>query len=255
MVTLIGLEVMLMKFQMILVEDDDQIRDGLSRFFPWDQLGFSMAGCFENGLKALEYIRHNPVDVILTDVRMPVMDGLDMLEKMRMENIDAYVVILSAYREFDYAQRAIELGVSNYIVKSTKYDELVEVFRRIHDSLENGVSATEISTSEPPINEELMEKLKNYIQTHIADVTLQSAAAYVNYSPIYLSRFFKEKAGINFISYLISEKMRYAAAMLASPANTLNTISEAVGYSNEKNFSRAFKKHYGITPAEYRKLL
>ena len=103
-------------YQMILVEDDDQIRNGLSRFFPWEQLGFTMAACFENGLKALQYVRENAVDVILTDVRMPVMDGLEMLERMRMENMEAYVVILSAYRDFDYAQKAIELGVSNYIV-------------------------------------------------------------------------------------------------------------------------------------------
>lgn len=59
-------------YQMILVEDDDQIRNGLSRFFPWEQLGFTMVACFENGLKALQYVRENAVDVILTDVRMPV---------------------------------------------------------------------------------------------------------------------------------------------------------------------------------------
>ena len=242
-------------YQMILVEDDDQIRNGLSRFFPWEQLGFTMAACFENGLKALQYVRENAVDVILTDVRMPVMDGLEMLERMRMENMEAYVVILSAYRDFDYAQKAIELGVSNYIVKSTKYDELVEVFRHIHDSLENGRAGIEINPQIAPMDDEVMDKLKVFIRQNIGAVTLQSAAEHVNYSPIYLSRLFKEKAGINFISYLIGEKMQHAAQMLSNSANTINIISEAVGYSNEKNFSRAFKKYYGISPVEYRKLL
>jgi YesN/AraC family two-component response regulator len=64
-----------MMYQLILVEDDDQIRNGLSRFFPWEQLGFLLSGCFENGLQALNYVRGHTVDVILTDVRMPVMDG------------------------------------------------------------------------------------------------------------------------------------------------------------------------------------
>lgn len=246
-----------MPYRMILVEDDDQIRNGLSSFFPWEQLGFVMTGCFENGLRALEYVRGNPVDVILTDIRMPVMNGLEMLERMRLENMDAYVVILSAYRDFDYAQKAIELGVSNYIVKSTKYDELVEVFRRIHKNLEEGRVGMEISAQLPPpaINDESLEKLKAYIRRNIATVTLQSAAEYANYSPIYLSRLFKEKAGVNFISYLIQEKMQCAAELLRSPGNAIITISEAVGYSNEKNFSRAFKKYFGISPAEYRKLL
>ena len=246
-----------MKYQMILVEDDDQIRNGLRSFFPWEQLGFALTACFENGLLALEYVRSHPVDVILTDVRMPVMDGLEMLEKMRLENMDAYVVILSAYRDFGYAQRAIELGVSNYIVKSTKYDELVEVFRRVHENLENGKTGLEMEKGLSPaeMNDEVLASIKLYIREHIASVTLQSTAEHVNYSPIYLSRLFKEKSGVNFINFLIQEKMQYAADMLRDPGNTIITISEAVGYSNEKNFSRAFKKFYGISPAEYRKLL
>lgn len=246
-----------MRYQLILVEDDDQIRGGLSRFFPWEQLGFDMAASFENGLQALEYVRSHHVDVILTDVRMPVMDGLEMLEKMRLENLDAYVVILSAYQEFAYAQRAIELGVSNYIVKSTKYDELVQVFQRIHDSLESGQGGMSMPEpmAAPEMSGELLTRIKDYIHTHIAVATLQSTADFVNYNPIYLSRLFKEKAGINFISYIIQERMQFAVELLRQPSCPISQISEAVGYSNEKNFSRAFKKYFGVSPAEYRKYL
>ena len=246
-----------MIYQLILVEDDDQIRGGLSRFFPWEQLGFTMAASFENGLHALEYVRSHHVDVILTDVRMPVMDGLEMLEKMRLENLDAYVVILSAYQEFSYAQRAIELGVSNYIVKSTKYDELVQVFKRIHYSLENGQSGLALSehVNAPEMSGELMKSIKAYILTHIATATLQSTADYANYSPIYLSRLFKEKTGMNFINYIIQERMQCAVELLRKPGCSISYISEAVGYCNEKNFSRAFKKYFGVTPSEYRKYL
>lgn len=246
-----------MLYRLIFAEDDDQIRNGLSRFFPWEQLGFSLRACFENGLQALEYVRLHPVDVILTDVRMPVMDGLQMLEKMRLENLDAYVVILSAFRDFDYAQKAIELGVSNYIVKSTKYDELVQVFETIHENLKNGRSGVEIRASLEPLemSGEVLDRIKGYIRENIASATLQSTADYVNYSPIYLSRLFKEKAGINFISFIIQERMRRAVELLRIPSQSMIQISEAVGYSNEKNFSRAFKKYFGVGPAEYRKLL
>ena len=246
-----------MKYQLILVEDDDQIRNGLSRFFPWEQLGFQLAASFENGLQALNYMRSHPVDVILTDVRMPVMDGLEMLEKMRLENLEAYVVILSAYQEFSYAQKAIELGVSNYIIKSTKYDELVHVFQHIYDNLLHGKAGYSIPDhmSPPEMNGEFLEKIKAYIRSHIAVATLQSTADYVNYSPIYLSRLFKEKAGINFINYIIQERMQCAAELLRKQNYSISQISEAVGYSNEKNFSRAFKKYYGVSPAEYRKYL
>jgi two-component system response regulator YesN len=246
-----------MMYQLILVEDDDQIRNGLSRFFPWEQLGFTLAACFDNGLYALEYVRTHAVDIILTDVRMPVMDGLEMLEKMRLENLDAYVVILSAFRDFTYAQRAIELGVSNYIVKSTKYDELVRVFQKIHESLESGQRGMDIHADQPPaeMSGEVLDKIKSYIRDNIASATLQSTAEHVKYSPIYLSRLFKEKSGMNFVNFIIQERMRRAAELLHIPGQSMNQISEAVGYSNEKNFSRAFKKYYGISPAEYRKLL
>jgi YesN/AraC family two-component response regulator len=131
-----------------------------------------------------------------------------MLEKMRMENLDAYVVILSAFQDFAYAQKAIELGVSNYIVKSTKYDELVRVFQKIHDNLDNGQSGVELHACQAPaeMSGEVLDKIKRYISDHIAAATLQSTADYVKYSPIYLSRLFKEKAGINFINYICSGK-------------------------------------------------
>lgn len=246
-----------MKYELIFVEDDNQIRNGLSHFFPWEQLGFNMTASFENGMQALDYVRNHHVDVILTDVRMPVMDGLEMLEKMRLENLDAYVVILSAYREFSYAQKAIELGVSNYIIKSTKYDELVQVFQRIHENLTKGKDALVLSDALSPVemSGELLQKIKDYIHSHIAVATLQSTADYVKYNPIYLSRLFKEKAGINFINYIIQERMQCAVELLRNPNCSICQISEAVGYSNEKNFSRAFKKYYGVGPAEYRKYL
>lgn len=216
-----------------------------------------MAASFENGLQALQYVRSHHVDVVLTDVRMPVMDGLEMLEKMRLENLDAYVVILSAYQEFSYAQKAIELGVSNYIVKSTKYDELVKVFQRIHDNLESGQGGLTLPEhmSAPEMSGELLACIKDYIRTHIATATLQSTADHVNYSPIYLSRLFKEKAGVNFISYIIQERMQCSVELLRKPSCSISYISEAVGYSNEKNFSRAFKKYFGVSPTEYRKYL
>ena len=232
-----------MKYELIFVEDDNQIRNGLSHFFPWEQLGFNMTASFENGMQALDYVRSH--------------HGLEMLEKMRLENLDAYVVILSAYREFSYAQKAIELGVSNYIIKSTKYDELVQVFQRIHENLTKGKDALVLSDALSPVemSGELLQKIKDYIHSHIAVATLQSTADYVKYNPIYLSRLFKEKAGINFINYIIQERMQCAVELLRNPNCSICQISEAVGYSNEKNFSRAFKKYYGVGPAEYRKYL
>ena len=98
-------------YQLVIVEDDYQIRNGLSRFFPWQQLGFQMAGSFENGKDALEFLRQNRIDVVLTDIRMPVMDGLTLAETLKREDICVTIVVISAYRDFDYARRAVNLGI------------------------------------------------------------------------------------------------------------------------------------------------
>lgn len=244
------------KYRLILVEDDDQIRNGLEHYFPWGEIGFSLEACLSNGLQGLKYVQEHDVDVILTDIRMPVMDGLEMLEKIRLENPSIYVVVLSAYRNFDYAQRAIELGVSNYVVKSTKYDDLMKVFKTIYGNLGKNDSGqyASVRIEESPMTEDIIVTLKKYIHSHIDSVTLQAAADYVGYNSIYLSKLFKQKMGVNFIDYLIKEKMSCAAEMLKVPQNSIAAISERVGYSSETNFSRTFKRYYGVSPAEYRKL-
>ncbi len=244
-------------YKLILVEDDYQIRNGLSRFFPWQQIGFELLQSFENGRQALEYIRDNPVDVVLTDIRMPVMDGLMLAEALKREHIPSMVVVISAYRDFEYARRAVNLGIRHYMVKSTKYDELIDVFKNIKQELDESAAQEQIP---PPAHEEehgdrIIAKITQHILSSMATASLQTAAAHVNLNPVYLSRYFKSKTGTHFIDYLISVKMKRAAELLQARESRISKISEMVGYSNEKNFSRAFKKYFGVSPNEYRKLV
>ncbi len=244
-------------YKLILAEDDYQIRSGLSRFFPWRQIGFELAGSFENGRLALEYARENRVDVVLTDIRMPVMDGLTLAEALKAEHNPALVVVISAYRDFEYARRAVNLGIRHYMVKSTKYDELIDVFKNIRLELDQSLAPPPVSHApqDEDAGDRIIAKITRYILDNMANASLQTAAAHVSLNPVYLSRYFKEKTGTHFVDYLINVKMKRAAELLQAKDNKIAKISETVGYSNEKNFSRAFKKHYGISPNEYRKLV
>ncbi len=247
-------------YRLVLVEDDFQIRHGLSHFFPWQEIGFAMVATFENGKQALSWLRENPADVLLTDVRMPVMDGLALIDALHQENIAICSVILSAHRDFDYAQQAMALGVHHYIVKSTRYDDLVSVFRQLRSNLD---AASEAATPLPlpaPLpsgahDERVIRLVKQCVKDDPAHACLQTIAGQVNLSPVYLSRYFKEKTGVHFIDYIITKKMTYAVALLKQQDKRLAQIAQMVGYSNEKNFSRAFKKHFGISPNDYRKLV
>lgn len=244
-------------YSLILVEDDYQIRSGLSRFFPWQQIGFNLVGSFENGRQALEYARANKVDVVLADIRMPVMDGLILAETLKKEHIPSLVVILSAYRDFEYARRAVNLGIRHYMVKSTRYDELIDVFKTIRQELDASSAQDQAppAPGEEETGDRIISKITKYILSDMAGASLQTAAAHVKLNPVYLSRYFKEKTGTHFIDYLIHVKMKHAAELLREKDSRIQKISEMVGYSNEKNFSRAFKKHFGVSPNEYRRLV
>ncbi len=246
-------------YTLILVEDDYQIRNGLHHFFPWQQVGFQMLESFENGQQALQYLQSHPVDVVLTDIRMPVMDGLTLAEELAARSEGPCVVLMSAYRDFEYAHRALGLGIRHFMIKTTRYDDLMDIFARLKGELDaqgtpviagEGARFAHVDTSDGTVR-----RVTEHIQANLSSASLQTAAAHVNLSPVYLSQYFKKKAGVPFIDYLIHIKMRHAAHLLADPAIKLWEINEAVGYSNEKNFSRAFKQHYGISPNEYRKLV
>lgn len=104
-----------MKF--VIVEDEIRIREGILRLLPKLDKENEIVGEAENGLEGLEIIRKEKPDVIITDIRMPLMDGLDMLEKLHEEGCDAKAIVLSAYSEFEYARQAIRLGVTEYLLK------------------------------------------------------------------------------------------------------------------------------------------
>jgi len=251
-------------YKLIIIEDDYQIRTGLSNFFPWSEIGYDLSGSFENGRQALDFIRRtNNVDVVLSDIRMPVMDGLEFAVELKKINSKTLVVFLTAYRDFNYAYQALNLGVKNYIVKSTKFDELVSVFKKIKEEFDHncqsltGTGFSKISgkSAADSGNDRLIRKVKEYAISDIGNATLQSIAEHVNINPIYLSRYFKEKTGMNFIDFIVKVKMEKAAELLKEKSIKILDISELVGYSNEKNFSRAFKKYYGVCPVDYRKIV
>ncbi|SES82914.1 response regulator transcription factor [[Clostridium] polysaccharolyticum] len=118
--------------RVLLVDDEPFILKGLKVLIDWNREGFEIAGTASNGEEALEFVRHNQVDLIMSDIKMPVMTGLELLKRIREENItDAYFVIVSGYADFSYAQQAMQYKCTNYILKPVKEEELVEELRKI----------------------------------------------------------------------------------------------------------------------------
>ena len=247
-------------YKLIIVEDDYQIRSGLGNFFPWREVGFQVVGCFGNGKLAWDYIDTYGADVVLSDIDMPVMNGLELASRIKEKNKPIDIVFLTVYRSFEFAQQALNLGIRHYIVKSTKYDDLVSVFRKIKKDLDDRTGKTESeemfqhltsSANSEQANKKIL-KITSFINQHYKDASLQLVASEMGMNPVYLSRYFKEKTGINFNDFVTEVKMRKAAELIKQNRYKIYEISEMVGYTNAKNFSRAFKNFYKVSPQDFK---
>lgn len=248
-------------YSLVIVDDESNIRKGLAQHYPWDELGFEVVGGFPNGKVALGYLREHPVDVILSDVRMPVMNGIELARSIREEKLHTTIIFLSGYAEFEYAQQALNYHVRNYILKPAKHDEIVKVFQTVKQELDAGGvddSGGERETGEAHTEsgsgyyDKIIEGVEEYVDQNIKNATLKGAAHHVSISPNYLSKVFKQHTGKNFSDFLLEKKMEKSKEMMADINLKIYHISSAIGYNNPKNFSRAFKQYHGVSPREYR---
>lgn len=123
-------------YKILVVEDDVLIRRVYPVVINWERLGFCIAGMVDNGLEALEFLQREAVDVVLTDICMPVLNGIELAGEIKTNYPGIKTVILSAYSEFDYAKKAIDCGVYSYLLKENEYHEISECFRRIREELD-----------------------------------------------------------------------------------------------------------------------
>ncbi|NSW90033.1 MAG: response regulator transcription factor [Firmicutes bacterium] len=125
-----------MAYKVLIVDDEYLIRQGLSEGIPWSEIGFEVSGTAANGREALAHIRETVPNVIITDVKMPVIDGIELSRIVKQEYPDIKTIILSGYGEFEYAQKAIEYNVCSYILKPLNEEDLIKLFKNIYNELE-----------------------------------------------------------------------------------------------------------------------
>lgn len=245
-------------YKLLIVDDEPRLRNGISNYFPWNETGFEVLHEADNGKQALEFIENNHVDVVLSDIRMPIMSGIDLAREIYNRSLGVKVVFLTGYKDFEYAKEAINYGVKNYVLKPTKYNELAEVFSKIKKELDKELEnkvLDDTEASEPEfsgIHEKIIAAVKAYVEENYNDAKLEKAAERVHLSEFYLSKLFKRKTGENFSDYVISVKMKKAAQLLKEIDFKTYEVSHMVGYDSSKTFSRAFKNYFGVSPKEYR---
>lgn len=242
-------------YSVVLVDDERLIVKGLSSVVPWEEMGCRVAGTAYDGAGGLKLIREIRPDIVLTDIRMPNMDGLTMLAALRSEYPRMQMSVLTAYRDFDYARRAINLGVCRYLLKPSDMDELEEAVRvmvsRLDAQPKEDAPATD---TEEAAGNFIVQAALSYMRAHCADghISLGDVADHVYVSQWHLSKLLNRETGQSFFDLLGGMRIDLAKRLLSDPARRIHEVAEAVGYLDVAHFSKSFKKHVGCTPGEYR---
>ena len=247
-------------YRVVLVDDEQLILEGLSRAFPWEQLNCTVIGTASDGLEGMALIRQENPDIVFTDIRMPNMDGLSMIAALVSEHPDMQVAVLTAYRDFEYAQKAIHLGVCRYLLKPSRMDELHEAVRTMTARLDALHPAMEEPPAEPTGEETpneassfIVREALDYMHHHYAEhIALNDVAEHVYVSQWHLSKLINRHMGQSFLDLLGSMRIEEAKKLMADPSLRIHDIAEKVGYSDVAHFSKSFKKIVGKTPGEYR---
>lgn len=235
-------------FRLMIADDEKVVLNGIRNVIDWEGLHIQVVACAEDGNefyeKAIEYMP----DIALVDIRMPGMDGLTAIEKLRTKVPHCQFIIFTAYEDFSYAKRALELGVMAYITKPVLKNEVIEKVKlaqeRLREQKRAGQEAEEAA---------VIDLIKRYMKAHVDSAyTLVDVAEYMQMNPAYLSRYFKEKTHETFMEYDKKLKMERAADLLVSTNMKIYEIAAQLGYKSVQHFSRIFKEYTKMTPMEYR---
>ena len=126
----------MINFTIILADDEQQILYGMKNGIDWESLGFSVVGTAQNGKEALELIEEHHPDLLISDIKMPFMDGLELSKTIHENYINTKIILFSGWDDFEYARTAISYGVSQYIMKPIDYNEMQKLLTTMHEELE-----------------------------------------------------------------------------------------------------------------------
>lgn len=255
--------------KVLIVEDEDFIRKGLIGIFDWVSSDCVVIGEAENGLVGLKNIEKLKPDVVITDIKMPKMTGIEMVRKAK-ETCDFETLILSSYNDFEYAKQAIDLRVLDYILKPIDDEYLKNSLLKVKKLLDEKQLFDKLRESIKDINSISLIDLKNYKSNALADkytekiieyilqnynkkISIEEFAEKYNVSTSYLSRQFKAQTAHTFHDFLNKYRIQKSIEILDTGEYKVYEVSNMVGFSEYKHFSTVFKKYMNFSPVEFLK--
>lgn len=244
-------------YRVVLIDDEKIIVDGLTRVIKWADYNCEVVGAAYDAAGGAALIRRLKPHIVFTDIKMPDQDGLTMLAGLKSEFPEMQIAVLTGYRDFNYAQEAIKLGVTRFLLKPSKMDELHEALSAMKERLDKLPPDAAAGENEPCLDRHagsfIVNQATAYIEEHYAQkLTLQEVADKCYVSQWHLSKLINKYTGNTFYELLNNVRIEKAKALLNDPKLKIGDIVDMVGYSDAAHFSRVFKRIVGVSANEYR---
>ena len=246
--------------KVLVVEDEEMIRKGIVLAVDWAALDCVVVGEAANGLQALEAVERYAPSLIITDLKMPVMDGLEMLRQLRERGNNAFVIILTAYDSFAYAQTALRLGAVDFLLKPFHDGELEQAVTRLKQRMDRAGQGGEKGPAPLPLPELKKGDKSKYVleamayigeHYHEPNIGVAAIAQHLGISEGHLSHSFKKETDYTLLNYLTRYRIHRAMELLRDCRLKVYEVAEQVGYRDIAYFSATFKKLVGMSPSEY----
>jgi len=232
--------------KILICDDEAIIRQGIHRIVESALTDVEIREA-DNGMEGYKTMAVWNPDVVIADIRMPVMDGLAMIEQAVQDGISTEYVAISAYRDFEYARTAIRCGVKEYILKPVNRFELTDCLKKLLG--EECVAADHEEKTALPAEEGSIGRAIHFIENNFyRNISLEEVSQEVHMNTNYFSTPFKRQTGMKYIDYLTDLRMEKARNLILNTDLKITNIAQMVGYASTKHFARLYKKKYGETP-------
>ena len=238
----------------IICDDEEITRQGLSSLLAMMRNDIEVIDTAADGEEAISKIRQQIPNIVLIDINMPIKNGLQVMQEINAEYPNIKFIIISGYRDFEYAQQAIRLNAVDYLLKPIMFESLNDVLDRCIHQITEHLNTSKIIITEK-VNKKIVNQIIDYIEENFRNphCTLEEVSEHFNLSAPYVSKLIKQEIQMTFTEIVNTKRVEFAKKLLINkPQALIVEISEACGFSSQHYFSRVFKNSTGISPNEYR---
>jgi two-component system response regulator YesN len=251
-------------YQVMIVDDEPNTLDMLAEYVQAADLGFHVVAKAMGAEDALFYFKMSSPDLLITDIKMPVTDGLSLLQQMRGAGWNGEAAIVTGHGDFGYAQQAIRLNVFEYILKPFFPEDITALLTRTRELLKREHGKTKPRDEMQHLQEAETPEADGWLPTFILQamafikenyaeaITLTQVARKVSVNPVYLSSSFTKYCGENFLEYITNYRIAKSKELLAKTNLQIQEVANEVGYTDIAYFSRIFRRVTGLTPSAFR---